>query len=68
MKLGSIGAMLCLLAVGTGCNVVVHGTAPAREGYIYAVGSRNNQPTVWLCPSAPGKGECQQVTVDEQEH
>jgi hypothetical protein len=57
---------LLLLGGGLGCNTVMNGTAPAREGYLYAVGSRNNQPTVWLCPSSK-RGECQVVTVTEDE-
>jgi hypothetical protein len=49
-----------------GCNTVMHGTAPAKDGFLYAVGAKNNQPTVWLCPTSPGKGECQAVTVTEE--
>jgi hypothetical protein len=67
MKVGILGALLALVALGTGCNTVMHGTAPAKAGYIYAVGSRNSQPTVWICPDAAGKGECHPITVDEQE-
>jgi hypothetical protein len=67
MKVVMIAGMFGLAAVGAGCNTHMTGTAPAKEGYIYAVGARNSRPTVWLCPSAPGKGECQAVAVEEIE-
>lgn len=70
LKLGSkvIAAVLLLgLLTTAGCNTVMHGSAPAREGYIYVVGSRQNRPTVWLCPNAPKKGECQIVEVSVEE-
>jgi hypothetical protein len=66
-KLGSLIAAVLLLGLAAGCNTVMHGSAPAREGYIYVVGSRQNRPTVWLCPNAPKKGECQVVEVNVEE-
>ncbi len=66
------GGRMRLLVVGvvvglvTGCNVQMHGTSPARDGYLYAVGAKNSRPTVWLCPNAPAKGECHEVTVTEE--
>lgn len=50
----------------TGCATQMFGSAPAKDGYLYAVGSKNDQPAVWLCPNAPGKGECHAVTVTEE--
>ncbi len=60
------GMALVLIGV-SGCHTVMHGTAAAKEGYVYAVGAKNNQPTIWLCPNARGKGECQLVTVTEED-
>lgn len=69
MKLMNRTLLIGLVAGGLsiGCNTVMQGSAPAREGYIYVVGSKQNRPVVWLCPSAPKKGECQIVSVTEEE-
>jgi hypothetical protein len=32
---------------------------------MYVVGQRQSTPTIWLCPSIPGKGECHKVSVTE---
>ncbi len=57
-------SVLGLMAVA-GCATTIHGTAPAGNGSLYAVGSRNNIATAWMCPATPTKGECQQITVQE---
>ncbi|MFO0736954.1 MAG: hypothetical protein U0270_13795 [Labilithrix sp.] len=55
-----------------GCSTTMHGTAPAKEGFVYAAGSKvqpfiGEQPEVWLC-SVPKKGPCQLIQVTTEEH
>lgn len=57
-------SVLGLVAV-SGCATTIHGTAPAGNGSLYAVGSRNNIAAAWVCPATPTKGECQPITVQE---
>ena len=65
--------MVCLCPVlwgvliigGGGCATTFNDSAPAKDGYVYVAGSYNNVPTVWLCPSEAGKGECKQITVKD---
>ncbi|HXT98507.1 MAG TPA: hypothetical protein VN853_19570 [Polyangia bacterium] len=64
-KLALFGA-LGIMTV-SGCATAIHGTAPAGNGSLYAVGSRNNMATAWICPATPTKAECQQITVQETE-
>jgi uncharacterized protein YceK len=59
---GALGIMTV-----SGCATAIHGTAPAGNGSLYAVGSRNNMATAWICPATPTKAECQQITVQETE-
>ncbi|MDB4933408.1 MAG: hypothetical protein JWP87_380 [Labilithrix sp.] len=40
-------------------------TAPAKTGWIYVVGSKNDRAQAWLCPAAPGKGQCHEIDVVE---
>ena len=51
----------------SGCATTITGTAPTGNGSLYAVGSRNNYATAWICPTTPTKAECQQITVQETE-
>ncbi len=55
------------LMAASGCATAIHGTAPAGNGSLYAVGSRNNMATAWICPATPTKGECQEINVQETE-
>ena len=52
---------------GLGCSTTIQGSAPAKEGFVYAVGSENNIPQAWLCPVSQ-KGACQKITITETEH
>ena len=53
------------LAALTGCATSFHDSAPAQEGFIYVVGSSENTAAVWLCPSGPGRGDCERIDVNE---
>jgi len=61
-----LGSVLGLMAI-SGCATAIHGTAPTGNGSLYAVGSRNNLATAWICPATPTKAECQPITVQETE-
>ena len=55
----------------SGCATWFLGSAPAADGSIYVVGGRQvfggtSIPTIWLCPSKPGDGECRRVNVIER--
>lgn len=62
MKL-KVGGLFTVVVALAGCSTVFSGTAPAKDGWIYVVGSHNNRATVWMCP-ASGEGACKEVTVD----
>jgi len=64
-KFGVFG-VFGLMAI-SGCATTIHGTAPTGNGSLYAVGSRNNVATAWICPATPTKAECQEITVQETE-
>jgi hypothetical protein len=50
----------------TGCSRnFFFSSAPAKTGWIYVVGSKNDRAQAWLCPSAPGKGQCHEIDVVE---
>jgi hypothetical protein len=46
-----------------GCAVTFNDSAPATPGSRYVVGSKANEPVVFLCPEKPG-AECELVDVD----
>jgi hypothetical protein len=58
--------MAILLATLSACSSAVYGSAPAREGYVYAVGAHNGKPMAWLCP-ANKKGECVEIAIQTDE-
>jgi hypothetical protein len=59
-------ALLALAFGSMGCNKnVFFSSAPAKAGWIYVVGSKNDRAQLWLCPATPGKGQCQEVDVVE---
>lgn len=60
-----VGA-IALLAVGsTGCSkIFFHGVAPAKQGWVYVVGSKNDRAQGWLCPSQPGQGRCKEIEIE----
>lgn len=68
-----IGVAIIVAAFSVaGCSTSMHGTAPAKEGYVYAAGSKvqpflGEQPEVWLC-TVPRKGPCQLIAVTTEEH
>jgi hypothetical protein len=63
-----IAVLAMLLVASTGCSKnIFFASAPAKTGWIYVVGSKNDRAQLWLCPSAPGKGACREVDVVEVE-
>lgn len=60
---------ICVAALAlsaTGCNKNhFFASAPAKTGWIYVVGSKNDRAQAWLCPAVPGKGACLEVDVVE---
>lgn len=61
-----VSLALVSVAVLGGCSTTLQGTAPAREGFVYAVGSRNNKPAAWVCP-VPKSGECHEIQIVTEE-
>lgn len=57
---------VALCAMGCSKNIFF-GSAPAKTGWIYVVGARNDRAQAWLCPSVPGKGQCHEIDVVEVE-
>jgi hypothetical protein len=56
-------AALALSAMG--CNkTVFFASAPAKTGYVYVVGSKNDRAQVWLCPAQPGQGRCHEIETE----
>jgi len=53
----------CVLLGASGCAVTFNDSAPATPGSRYVVGSKANEPVVFLCPEKPGT-ECEVVDVD----
>ena len=59
-------ALVCALSA-LGCNKnYFFASAPAKAGWVYVVGSKNDRAQAWLCPSAPGAGHCHEIEVEEQ--
>ena len=61
-------AVFLVLAIcATGCSRnFFFSSAPAKTGWVYVVGSKNDRAQAWLCPSAPGTGHCHEIEVEEQ--
>ena len=60
--------LVCVLALlgASGCAVTFNDSAPATAaGSRYVVGSKANEPVVFLCPEKPGT-ECELVEVEEK--
>jgi hypothetical protein len=63
-----IAVLAAVLVTATGCSKsIFFASAPAKTGWIYVVGAKNDRAQLWLCPSAPGKGSCHEVDVVEVE-
>lgn len=60
---------IALLAFGSaGCSKIFFwGTAPAKQGWVYVVGSKNDRAQGWLCPSTPGQGRCKEIEIETEE-
>jgi len=55
---------VCALLCASGCAVTFNDSAPAATpGTRYVVGSKANEPVVFLCPEKPGT-ECELVDVE----
>jgi hypothetical protein len=62
----AVGALLVTALGSMGCApTYFHSSAPAQNGSIYVVGGKGGLPQAWVCPSAPKKGECQEINVEE---
>ena len=61
--------VLGLLAfASTGCSrVAFWSVAPAKTGWIYVVGAKNDRAQGWLCPAEPGKGRCQEIEIETED-
>lgn len=65
MKTYSIlGVAVVATLLLSGCTTVFNGSAPAQEGSLYVVGQKAGFAQTWICPSAPHKGDCQEVAVE----
>jgi uncharacterized protein YceK len=68
----SVGILIALVGLCSGCSTFFNGTAPAAQpGERYAVGSKQGFMTtdakVWLCKDGQGKpAECEEVNVTEK--
>lgn len=59
---------LASLVVGCSASTYVASAAPALDpGWRYVVGQRAGRPTAWICPEEPGRGECREIEVLEEE-
>ncbi|HKY36162.1 MAG TPA: hypothetical protein VJN18_09500 [Polyangiaceae bacterium] len=62
----SVLVCVCALLGASGCAVTFNDSAPATAaGSRYVVGSKANEPVVFLCPEKPGT-ECELVEVEEK--
>ena len=62
-----IAVFLLLAVCATGCSrSFFFASAPAKTGWIYVVGSKNDRAQAWLCPAAPGNGHCHEIEVEEE--
>ena len=61
----SVVVCVCALLGASGCAVTFNDSAPATPGSRYVVGSKANEPVIFLCPEKPGT-ECELVEVEEK--
>lgn len=59
-------AAVAFSAMGCSKNIF-YASAPAKTGWVYVVGSKNDRAQLWLCPNQPGKGGCHEVDVVERD-
>ncbi len=57
---------LVLLAIGTmsGCSTHDMDSASSNHGGRFVVGAYDHKATVFHCPDAPNKGDCERIDVD----
>lgn len=61
-------ALIAMATAAMGCSKnIFFASAPAKTGWIYVVGAKNDRAQLWLCPSQPGKGACHEVDVVERD-
>ena len=58
-------ACLAALVVGGCSRSFFYSNAPAKTGWIYVVGSKNDRAQAWLCPATPGAEKCHEIEVEE---
>jgi hypothetical protein len=62
-------ALLLLAIAAVGCNKnIFFASAPAKPGWVYVVGSKNDKAQAWLCPAAPNQGgRCHEIEIEESD-
>ena len=68
-----VGVALLTVLSMAGCATSFNGSAPAPDGSLYVVGSRQiplpiigPEPAIWSCPTKPGYGTCTRMQVIER--
>ena len=65
----TIASMLLLFVIALGASGCAknffYASAPAKAGWVYVVGSKNDRGQAWLCPAQPGTGKCHEIEVEE---
>jgi hypothetical protein len=65
----AVGLLGALAFGATACSTAAYGSAPAKDGSVFVVGTKAGfpapYPAMWVCPSQPGKGECKEIEVEE---
>jgi len=63
-----VGAIALLALCSTGCaKIFFWSAAPAKQGWVYVVGSKNDRAQGWLCPSTPGQGRCKEIEIEVED-
>lgn len=69
MSMRSFASMLLLLVIALGASGCAknffYASAPAKTGWVYVVGAKNDRGQAWLCPDKPGTGKCHEIEVEE---
>jgi hypothetical protein len=59
-------AVIAVALCATACSRnIFFGSAPAKTGWVYVVGAKNDRAQAWLCPAVPGRGQCLEIDIVE---
>jgi hypothetical protein len=62
------GALVLLALASAGCNKTAFwSVAPAKQGWVYVVGAKNDRAQGWLCPSTPRQGGCKEIEIEVED-